>query len=50
MQMGNYRLVIEPEKKKDERNRHGLILVELLLLFPAALVLAVLVVALMRGA
>jgi hypothetical protein len=50
MNAGNYRLVIEPERKKDERNRHGWIVVQLLLLFPAAVMLALLLVALVRGA
>ena len=39
---GNYRLIIEPEK----RNRHGLVLLELGLIVPAAVVVALLLVAL----
>lgn len=51
MDAGNYRLIIEPEKKEEPRNRHWLrMLVELVLLVPAAMVLALLIVALLRGA
>lgn len=51
MDAGNYRLIVEPQKEPEKRNRHWLlILLELALLFPAAMVLALLIVALLRGA
>lgn len=50
MDVGNYRLILEPENPDDKRNRHGWIVVQLLLLFPAAVMLALLLVALLRGA
>ena len=40
------RLIIEPEKKPEKRNRHGLVLLELGLIVPAAVVVALLLVAL----
>ena len=43
---GNYRLIIEPEKKPEQRNRTGLLVLELALIVPAAVVVALLLVAL----
>ena len=43
---GNYRLIIEPEKKPERRNRIGLLVLELGLIVPAAVVVALLLVAL----
>lgn len=44
---GNYRPIIEPEKKPEQRNRTGLLVLELALIVPAAaVVVALLLVAL----
>ena len=43
---GNYRLIIEPEKKPEQRNRIGLLVLELALIVPAAVMVALLLVAL----